>query len=278
MRKFIIILIIITIILIIQLKKYKNKFSNKNIIYKKISKKNLIFTSAGNNTNFYNNWNGNNNNYDIMVVYYGDNDNIFNKYKKYVNFIYRNKGSKFQNLSYVWKKYKYILDKYDRFFILDDDIIFDSPDDINEMFNISEKYDLYICAPTFKTNGTSKISHSITKSFNTNSFRYVNFIEVNTPLFNKYAINKYMEYYDDRLIGWGIDYHYIWALGKDLDNKYALIDKISVINPHDNKKNNKRELSLINNWDKRVIPWNNIKKEFNIKEWKHIEYSTVKLL
>jgi hypothetical protein len=274
MNKLLISLNVIFIIILVIILNYKSNFSNQN----KSNKKNLIFTSAGDNTNFYNNWNGNNNNYDIMVVYYGDNNDTFNKYKNFSNYCYKNKGSKFQNFSYVWKKYKNILDSYERFFILDDDIIFDNYKDINLMFNISEKYNLYICAPTFKTDGSSKISHNITKSLNKNVFRYVNFIEVNTPLFNKYAITKYMEYYDDSLIGWGIDYHYIWALGKDLNDKYALVDKITVINPHDNIKNNKRELSLINDWDKRVIPWDKIKKKFNIKEWGHKTYNTVKLI
>ena len=60
-------------------------------------KKNMLFTSAGDNTKFYKAWNGHNMNYDIYVVYYGDSIENYNEYKKNVKYIERRKGSKFQN-------------------------------------------------------------------------------------------------------------------------------------------------------------------------------------
>jgi hypothetical protein len=42
---------------------------------------------------------------------------------------------------------------------------------------------------------------------------YTNFVEVNTPLFNKVALFGLMRYFDRSLIGYGIDYLYIWANG-----------------------------------------------------------------
>jgi hypothetical protein len=81
MKYFIIILIILLLIsLFIILTSTKENFNNNN-------KKNIIFTSAGDNTNFHNNWVGNNKNYDIWVIYYGDNDEKYNLYKNKVKFI-----------------------------------------------------------------------------------------------------------------------------------------------------------------------------------------------
>ena len=94
------------------------------------------------------------------------------------------------------------------------------------MFSISKKYNLDICGPTFKTSSDCKISHEITKTKKKKQIRYTNFVEVNVPLFNRKALDKLMKYYDPILIGWGIDYLYIWANGLNKKDKYALIDSI----------------------------------------------------
>jgi hypothetical protein len=269
MIKKIILFILILILLIIYSINKEQFFTNKNINHK-----NFVFTSCGNNTIFHELWCGKNANYDIYAIYYGDDNEKYNLYKKKVNFIEKRKGSKFQNFHYFYNKYPEIINKYERFFILDDDIIFDV-NDINKMFSISKKYNLWICSPTFKNNGTSKISHQITIQRPNNLLRYVNFIEVGIPLFNKKALDKCMKYYDPILIGWGIDYLYIWANGLEHKNKYALIDSIGCINPHDNKKNNNREHNNIKNFDKEHLYWINIKKKYSINEWKHTIYSNI---
>jgi hypothetical protein len=122
--------------------------------------KNMVFTSAGDNTDFINLWCSKNADYDIYVIYYGDNEQNYNKYSQQVTFIEKDKGSKFQNFLKFYNKYPDIINKYDRFFILDDDIEI-RVDDINTMFAISKKYDLLICWPSFAD--SSAISLPITK-------------------------------------------------------------------------------------------------------------------
>ena len=51
--------------------------------------------------------------------------------------------------------------------------------------------------------------------------------------------------YDPVLIGWGIDYLYMWANGAKRERNYALVDAVTCINPQDDKKNGKRELNNI---------------------------------
>ena len=239
-----------------------------------IQKKNLVFTSVGDNTNFDKLWCQSGRNYDIWVVYYGKNEDNYQKYRKKVDYIEKRKGSKFQNFHHIYNTKFEELQKYDRFFILDDDIIFETPD-INKMFEISKKYNLDICGPTFKTNGSSKISHAITRQESNNLLRYTNFIEVNVPLFNRNALNKFMKYYDPILIGWGIDYLYIWALGKDRKRAYALVDSVSCINPHDKEKNGKRELTILKDVNERVEKWNLIKKKYKIPDWENKNWEKI---
>ena len=40
-----------------------------------------------------------------------------------------------------------------------------------------------------------------------------------------------MDVYDEKLIGWGIDYLYIWINGLEEKNSFGIIHNISVINP-----------------------------------------------
>jgi len=274
--------IIFLLIIILFLLNYYENIKNNSVNQENFTNKNhknLVFSSVGDNTQFDDLWLGNNRNYDIYVIYYGNDDKIYNKYKNKVDYIERRKGSKFQNFHYLYHKKPEFINKYERFFILDDDIIF-NVNSINEMFDISKKYDLWICGPTFKKDGKSKISWKITINQPNNLLRYTNFVEVNTPLFNKYALNKFMKMYDPVLIGWGIDYLYSYALLLDNDfetykRKIALIDKITCINPLDDIKNNSRELYNVKNANNREKIWLLIKKRNNIPDFKFKEYGKI---
>lgn len=242
--------------------------------------RNLVFTSAGDNTRFDSLWTNENENrnesqnFDIFVVYYGKNEANFNKYKQNVDYILKRNGSKFQNFHYAWTNHNDVMSKYDRFFILDDDIVINCHD-INRMFAISKKYKLDICGPTFKNDNSGKISHPITRQKNGDNIRYTNFVEVNVPLFSKQAIEKFMKYYDPILIGWGIDYFYIWANGLEKKRSYALIDGVSCINPQ-NKKGN-REHNNIKNHNHEYKYWLAIKKKYNINDFKLKTWHTEKI-
>ena len=108
---------------------------------------------------------------------------------------------------------------------------------------ISKKLDLKICAPSFDLQ--SKISWRVTIQQPEYYFKYTNWVEVNTPLFTKEALKKLMDVYDEKLIGWGIDYLYIWINGLEEKNSFGIIHNISCTNPPDSAKGGKRELHKI---------------------------------
>ena len=180
--------------------------------------------------------------YDIFVIYYGNNERNYNRYKSKVKFIEKRKGSKFQNLKYLLEKKPEILENYDYFFIVDDDIIM-STSDINNMFFVADKYKLSICGPAFRPG--SKISHGVTKQKSNTLLSYTNFVEVNTPLFDRKSLQNLMKYLDPKLIGWGIDFLYIWCNGIHRKNAYAIVHSVGCINPHERHKGNRRELNLV---------------------------------
>lgn len=70
---------------------------------------NFVFTSAGDHTKFDEIWINDKSNYDIYVIYYGDGNDVYNKYKSKVKFIEKHKDSKYQNFYYFYKKYPEII-------------------------------------------------------------------------------------------------------------------------------------------------------------------------
>lgn len=224
--------------------------------------KNMVFSSVGDNSYFYRDWVSQNMNYDIYLIYYGNHNNIYNSYKnnKNIKFIIKKKGSKFQNLYFFFHHFVDIIKQYTHFFILDDDIIIDS-DNINKMFVYSNTYKLDICGPSFSNKGI--ISHGVNLNKKNVKLSYTNFIEVNTPLFSKNAIEKLMIYLDKSLIGWGIDYLYIWSNGINKKKSYAIIHDVVCINPlpiDKKQKTNVRELTNISNWNIRRKIWTDYAK------------------
>jgi len=237
----------------------------------------FVFTSVGDNSKFDSNWIGTGMNYDIYAIYYGNNENVFSKYKENPNIKYceKRKGAKYQNFKYFYDSQKEIIEQYDYFFILDDDIIF-YVEDINRMFEIADMYKLDICGPSFLPSG--KISWSVTKHKPDVLLTYTNFVENNVPCFNKKTLMKFMTIYHESLIGCGIDYLYIFVNGIDQKRKYAIIHSITCINPTTESKGGTRELTLIEGSSNEDNIWNNFARNNNYPiSFKMIEYADIPL-
>jgi len=234
----------------------------------------MIFTSAGENTHFLEWWVSKEQMYDIYVFYYGENEDLFNKYKSKVTHIEKSKGSKFQNFYKFYTKNPDIIQRYDYFFLLDDDIEIKHTN-INKMFFIAEMYKLHICAPSFTSKSKISWPHTLHKPHVFLS--YTNFIEVNAPLYSKNALKALMKCYDPRLIGWGIDYLATWANGLYKQSSYAIIHSIQCTNPKESeKKNKKRELFKISNSEHREKTWNEYANEIGCpRRFKILTYTTL---
>ena len=221
--------------------------------------KNAIFTSCGDRSNCHELWFDSYRNFDSICVYYGNNEKIFENYQIKFDKALRKKGSKFQNFFYFYRNSS-LFNSYDRIFILDDDIIIDSKG-INNMFVFSEKYNLDICQPSF--DGSSVISHEVTKKQKSSIGRYTNFVEVNTPLMTHKALKNLDSVYSNLLIGWGIDFLFIWInnykqIPKFPCRKFAINDEISCINPYSRSLQPEgRELLKIPRSDARQSDWEN---------------------
>jgi hypothetical protein len=232
-------------------------------------KENILFTSAGDNTNFYDLWCDHNRDYDIFVCYYGDENN--DKYKEYSDIYLKRKGGKMQNFHHVWENNIGNIKNYKSFYIVDDDIIIKT-EQINELFRLLKELDVWILQPSFEDVESSFISHGITKQQKKLKYRYTNFVEINTPFFSNYAISKCMNIYYTILTGYGIDILFLQELGIDKENKYVIVDYISCINP----KKKEREIDKLEPYPVRYRKWKMVQKYLKYEEIDHKIFLEVK--
>lgn len=203
-------------------------------------------------------------NFDLYLINYSNGDG---EYKNDTDYYLERKGSKFQNFYYLFKNQRDILDQYDQFLLLDDDIRI-SDANISKLFDINKKYDLCISQPAFDTK--SRISHSITVVKPRYFLRYTNFVENGCVLFDKKSLFKFMKTYDPVVIDYGIDYWYINVIGINNTN-IAIIDEITCTNPYQFFKSNMRETNLLGNELIRISRWHEIQKIHGLKEYNQKE-------
>ncbi len=217
--------------------------------------KNLVFTSAGKNCNIEQWLNGTS--FDIFVTYYGD-EKFKNEHQ--VKYTQYRKGGKFQNLHFIYTNFKEILQNYEAIMVMDDDIEI-SGKDIDKLFSLRKELNITILQPSFSHSG--KISHSITGMNPFTFLRYTNFVEVTCPLFNSSYLFSFLEKFDPRANGGGVDF---WFCNdtKHIENSIAIIDQIFCRNPWDHKKGGQREIDLFQSRAERNRNWAAVVKDNKI--------------
>ena len=232
--------------------------------------RNLVFTSAGDQSNLYQ-WLRGKCDFDLLVVYYGQQPN---RYAEVAGLYARSNGTKFQNLHRVYRLYADVLAKYDAVMVADDDILIDGTG-LTRLFEIRRQRDLWVVQPAFRLSG--KISWDITRVSPTCQMRYTNFIEMTCPLFRRDKLDRFMAEFNPELSGYGEDWWFLSLLGPDLSNRLAIADEVSCVNPHDKAKGGRREMDLVNSHEERKQAWERIKLAHGLDEQgrEHIEYDRI---
>lgn len=167
--------------------------------------------------------------WDLVSAYYGDDENEFAEISKVSTYAFRTKGSKFQNLKKLVTEYPRFFDRYSHVWVCDDDIRM-SPYQINEAFDITEKMGFWVAQPADLAGGRN--FHWITCFAGPSwDYRIVNFVEVRMPIFRRDKLTEFLATYDRTLVGAGIDYWFASFFKADEFGRFAIIDKVQVINP-----------------------------------------------
>lgn len=235
----------------------------------KSKNKNLVITSAGDNNNI-NEWvKGNNkNNWDLIVIYYGDDAKKMNFLRGKTDLFLKHKDGKFPNVKWFNEKHPHILKKYKNIFVTDDDLIM-SGKDINTLFDTHDKYNLYLSSPSHSSVG--KISFNILKHKENTELSFTNFIEMNFPCFKTEFLLHFLKELQYDMKGWGTDVWFLNVLERDFQStdelNTAVIHKIVAINPLDNTKiDKKREIDKLQKTEDRIKIFQKYVKKYNLKK------------
>lgn len=181
---------------------------------------NLLIACVGDQS-LHDHWLSIDQNYDVVILYYGDNNLTFNKYSKNTSFCIKVKGEKFPNLD------KYINDNLDfikqyKYIWLPDDDIRINPEEINLLFSIAKKFNLSLCQPAME----GYISHAITSPERKCLLRFTNFVEILAPLMSIDALLTLKSSFSTNQSGWGLDM-VLWPMMLGYpENKIAIVDAV----------------------------------------------------
>lgn len=158
--------------------------------------------------------------WDLVVSYYGDHENPWPCHLQ--DMILTAKGPKWAPLAEMANTG--FFDGYERIWLPDNDILA-TCDQINQLFAVSEFFDLSLCQPGLSA--SSFVSHEITRAHPLTRLRFTNFVEVMMPLFSQAALQLLKHTWSANRSGWGVDLLWTKLLGDPRD-KIAIIDQISV--------------------------------------------------
>lgn len=176
------------------------------------SMKNLIVLCAGDTSlhqSTHGNWIQPLRTYDVAIIYYGQHTDIQQQYTNESDYFYTQRGPKWTLIRDFLSSQSHIWQKYDFVAFPDDDLEISVPQ-WNTLFEYGHTYRLDLYQPSLVDNGPEYIKHTLLVSQPQNQLRYVNFVEVMTPIFSQRALKQSVQkniLVDKHLqSGWGVDY------------------------------------------------------------------------
>eukprot|EP00466_Bigelowiella_natans_P017921 jgi/Bigna1/135680/aug1.30_g10388 len=224
---------------------------------------------------------GENQNYDIFLVYYGDQPNVLEKYQKSCRWVVQHKGSKVQNFySVLFNERREIFNQSDYIMSLDDDIYFrDGVEGINTMFAVARKYGLKQAMPALvKSKRTKGYWGTVADYDDTENLvlKYTSVVEHNSVIASREAWEKTMNIYDPVIIGFGMPHLAVCANGVDDEGSYAVVHKVLAENPATRKETGRREGEQIPGWYDRMSGYNEYAEKINCpKKVEAVNYASV---
>jgi hypothetical protein len=209
-----------------------------------------------------------------VVAYYGDSDREFSELSELCNYSYRTNGFKYQNLKKLLVEDPRFFDRYSHVWACDDDIVMSTPQ-INQAFELTDELGFWVAQPALL--GEGRNSHWITCFAGPHwDYRIVNFVENGLAIFRRDKLIEFLTIYDGALIGFGIDWWYGNLFQADEFGRFAIIDKIRVINPRHRDKGG-GEIERQRAWPLREADWEKVRTKYGLAEYPHKVFAYCKL-
>jgi hypothetical protein len=184
-------------------------------------RKNLVIVPCGDNS-LHSNWLNENQDFDLALIYYGDSDEMFQKYQENAKFSIRQKGQKWHLIHFLITKYEKELKDYEYFWFPDDDLDADYKK-INVLFALNNDFKLSLSQPSLE----GYVSFDIERKVENSILRFTNFVEIICPVMDNNTLFKLLETFILNQSGWGLDF--LWPkLLNYPTNKIAIIDEVTV--------------------------------------------------
>lgn len=190
-----------------------------------MNNRNLIISAVGDKS-LHREWINADSDFDLVLIYYGNSHEIFSDYKKDALICIKQAGHKYHLIKAFIKDNFDFVSKYKYVWLPDDDISI-SADNLHNMFNIAEEYNLYICQPSV-ISSDGNVSHKITRPRKGYKLRFTNFVEVMMPLFDVETLLSLYDDFDLSESSWGLDALWPHRLNYPA-NRLAIIDEISAL-------------------------------------------------
>jgi hypothetical protein len=182
-------------------------------------KKYLVISTVGDES-LHSEWIQDNPIFDLVLIYYGSNENIAKMYSKQTPHVYMAKGEKYHLLkSFILSSLEFI-SQYSYIWLPDNDVSIPT-EKINRLFQIADTYNLSICQPSMR----GYVSHAITIPLPNTLLRYTNFVEILAPLMDLKTLLYLKDTFDENYSGWGYDSLWPYMLNYPKD-KIAIIDSV----------------------------------------------------
>ena len=157
--------------------------------------------------------------FDLHLLIY---DGSYNKFCNDSDFIACDAGYKMDMTYRYLHRHPEFLEKYEYFFLMDDDIVI-STEDVNRLFSMMREYKLKIAQPSLVMSYYT-YKHTVFNPFYI--LRYTNFVEMMMPCFSRDALKAVLPTFEQKIRWCGIEMHWPVLIGSN-HNDMAIVDAVS---------------------------------------------------
>jgi len=186
------------------------------------SPRGLAVVRCGDNT-LHRTWVSERRNFDVGISYYGSNSTL--EFPE-ADYFHHSKGGKWDGLFSFFKKFPGVLDRYDYFWLPDDDIVAVAAD-IERLFALGIENEYHVYQPSLDQH----YSHVITLQHRSFEVRYTNFVEVMVPFISREVLVRSLPFIEKTASGFGLDFLWPQMVREIKGDAYcgvAVLDTITV--------------------------------------------------
>lgn len=157
--------------------------------------------------------------FDLHLLIY---DGSYNKFCNDSDFVTCDAGYKMDMTYRYLHRHPELFEKYEYFFLLDDDIVI-STEDVNRLFSMMREYQLKIAQPSLVM---SYYTYKHTAFHPFYILRYTNFVEMMMPCFSRDALKAVLPTFEQKIRWCGIEMHWPVLVGSN-HKDMAIVDAVS---------------------------------------------------